>query len=145
MYTPEVITAILLLFVSVVFIQVFLHYFIIEEYEDRPIYMQWFIIRGMIFIFHGILFSVMDIWQYLPIFIWQLTTHFVLFNPSLNKIRSLKKENRGKLLYHFWYVGKDSGWLDKLFLADRNFHRWVYFICCLVFVIDTIVLYNLYV
>jgi len=145
MYTPEIITAILLLFIAVVVIQTFLHYFLIEEFETRPIYAQWFIIRGMIFIFHATLFQLMDMYQYIPIFCWQGSAHFIIFNPLLNKLRSLKKENRGKLLYHFWYVGLDSGWLDKLFIKDRNFHRWFYFGCCFIFVVSSIVIYDTYV
>lgn len=143
--TADVITVLLLLFVAVVFLQVFLHYFMIEEMDTKPIYFQWFIIRGMIAIFHAAVFQVMDFWQWLPILVWQLTCHFIIFNPALNKTRSLNKENKGRLLYHFWYVGKDSGWLDRLFLKDPNFYRWFYFGCCLVFVVSTIVIYNTYV
>lgn len=144
--TADVVTVLLLLFIAMVVIQIFLHFFMIEVLHDKPIYMQWFILRGMTAIFHAAVFQVMDLWQWLPIVCWQLLCHFILFNPGLNKIRSIKRDARGESHnFHFWYLGSDSGWLDRLFLKDPDFYRLFYFGCCVLFVVNTILLYNLYV
>lgn len=146
MFTADVITAILLLFAAMIVIQVFIHFFMIEVLHTKPIYLEWFIARGTVAIFHAAMFQLMDLWQWLPILIWQLVVHFIIFNPLLNKLRYIKQvKEQGSSNYHFAYMGEDSGWLDKMFRADPNFYRLCYIACCIIFVIDTVVLYNLYV
>jgi len=72
---------------------------------NKPNYLQLFIIRGFAATMFGAL--VVQPEPYLPgilMFIFQVSSFWILFDPILNKLR-------GK---PFTYKGKDSGWLDKL-------------------------------
>jgi hypothetical protein len=100
----------LIIWIALVIGEAFIHAEMFKR-GVKPIYLQWAIIRGIMAILHGIfsdiiskdlaLFSMRD---YLPLFFFQVTSHYLIFDYTLNKLR--KKD---------WdYRGEDSGWLDKL-------------------------------
>ena len=69
----------------------------------KPIYWQWAIIRAGGAILHGIFADVIQKkWSmnamddYLPLFIFQVTSHYLIFDYTLNKLRKLAWDYRGK-------------------------------------------------
>jgi hypothetical protein len=100
----------LIIWIVLVIAEAFFHAKMIER-GSKPIYIQWFIIRAIVAILHGIfadvisknfeLFSMADYW---PLFLFQVTSHYLIFDYTLNKLRKLDWD----------YRGEDSGWLDKL-------------------------------
>lgn len=80
------------------------NYWLIEKKKTRPIYLQSFVIRGMAAIFHGIIVGVATWQDYLPVFIFQITSFWLLFDIGLNLAR--KKP--------LIYKGETSGYLDSL-------------------------------
>jgi hypothetical protein len=107
----------LFLWQVLVALEVFIHYIMIEKANTKPIYIQWFIIRGLAAILHGAMCDVGSWGEYLPIFIFQVSTHLTIFDPALNGLRGES----------FWYVGEDSGWLDKLRKNSPVFQALLYF------------------
>jgi hypothetical protein len=101
----------LIIWLLLVVIITFIHHYIIEVMDTRPIYTQWWIIRGMAAIFHASfsdavnidwnLYAMIDYW---PMLIFQVCSYYLIFDPFLNKLRKLS-----------WrYRGKNSGWMDRL-------------------------------
>jgi hypothetical protein len=104
--------------VVLVVLQAFIHYYIIEENNDMPFYLLWNLIRGGASILHGVLFDVQGWSDYYPLLLFQLTTHFAIFAPLLNKLR----------FKGYWYVGKNSGWIDGwLGSMHVNVYKAIYF------------------
>lgn len=121
--TPEIVTSWILLWITTVVLFAGIHFFMIEVKRTKPNYMQWFIIRGFFAIVYAVPFQLLNMGEYLPIFLFQVTSHFVIFNPLLNYLRQehyeakLSEQGYGgynHVKYSFWYLGKESGWLDKL-------------------------------
>lgn len=77
--------------------------YLIENKKWKPIYIQLFIIRGMVAIVYGIFLDVTPE-QYLPLLLFQITSFWIFFDLFLNFFRK-KPWN---------YKGKTSGWLDKI-------------------------------
>lgn len=100
----------------------------------RPNYLFSFILRGMIAILHAVLFDVQDLREYMPILLFQCCSFLLIFNPMLNAARGRD----------FWYVGRNSGWLDSMFYHDRTFYILVYFGCLSVCVTSLFVIYFRY-
>lgn len=98
---------ILYLFIWLAFIgaEVYRNFYLIEKRKTKPIYLQSFIFRGMAAIAHGILFNPENMADYLPIFIFQITSFWLLFDLMLNYLR------RKPALY----MGEQSGWIDRAF------------------------------
>lgn len=101
------------LWLAYIIAEIFIHYYIIEIKKKRPFYLHFFLQRGIMAILHGVLYlwlcferygieTVMK--DYLPLFLFQVTSFWLLFDLGLNLIRG--KEWRHK--------GKNSGWLDKI-------------------------------
>lgn len=124
-------TALVCVWVAFIVLEMLRNYIIIEEMHTRPNYLVSFILRGMISIFHGVLFDCQDILQYGVLLLFQCTSFFVVFGPLLNKAR-------GK---EFWYLGEDSGWLDDLFMMIPYAYRFVYFTCLSICVLTLGVIY----
>lgn len=117
--TIEYIISLLALWIVLVTLQSFIHYYIIEEEMSMPVYIQWNILRGMASIFHGIAFDTQDWKQFVPLLMFQLATHFAIFAPLLNTLRTKK----------FWYIGVNSGWLDGLLgKLNVNAYKLLYFL-----------------
>lgn len=86
-----------------IFIAVEAHrnYYLIEIKKERPIYSQSFIIRGLAGLIYGILFfNPQSMLEYLPVFLYQLSSFYLLFDLTLNILRSKP----------LLYVGEHSGW-----------------------------------
>lgn len=103
----------LITWLLLVIIITFIHHYIIEVNESRPIYMQWRIIKGFLAITHGAFSDAVNIeWSievlvdYWPLLIFQLCSFYLIFDPLLAKLRKLPRP--------FLYRGKDSGWMDRL-------------------------------
>jgi hypothetical protein len=87
-----------------ILIEIGIHYYIIEIKKSRPFYLHFFLQRGIMAILHGVLLDV-DSWEeYMPIFLFQISSFWIFFDLGLNLMRDKK----------WWYKGKNSGWLDRL-------------------------------
>lgn len=114
----------LLIWILLVIIQVFVHYYMIHVKHTKPNYLQWFIIRGMVAIFHGILFNPSNMTDYLPVFIFQVSSHVLIFAPLLNYIRGMSLD----------YLGEKSGWFDSFFRKRKKLYYAFMLIMLAVFV-----------
>lgn len=88
----------------VIGVEIYRNYYMIERSKERPNYTLSFILRGMAAIFHGILFSPSNWVEYFPVFIFQVTSFWILFDLGLNILRNEA----------IFYTGRDSGLLDKV-------------------------------
>lgn len=100
--------------------------------DDKPIYLQSFIIRGMVAIAHALLFNPQNVVDWLPVLIFQLTSFWLFFPLLLNGLR------RKPALY----VGAQSGWMDYYFL-NHPINQWIAKAAALtLMVLSTIVVYH---
>jgi hypothetical protein len=98
------------LWVVLVLITDKIHYYWITR-NVKPVYRQWFIIRGMMALIHAVLtdelvirWSMQTMKDYWPMFLFQISSYYLIFDPVLNWMRGLS-----------WrYQGEESGWMDKL-------------------------------
>lgn len=122
----EYVIALLITWVLFVVLQSFVHFYIIEVQKTKPIYLQWNIIRGMVSIFHGIAFDVSRMQEFLPVLVFQLIIHFIVFAPLLNKLRRPLNP-----FSTFWYLGADSGYTDRLLKhLPFNAYKGLYYLAC---------------
>lgn len=150
--TPEIVGAVLLLWITTVVLFTGIHFFMIEVMRTRPYYAQWFIIRGWFAILYAMPFAYLNMGEYIPLLVFQLTSHVIIFNPLLNKLRDVKYQHSlgivggGAARYPFWYLGKSSGWIDKIFLKlGPNAYKFFYFGCGGLMILSIIVIFNRYV
>lgn len=101
----------LTIWLLLVIIIAFIHHYIIETMDTRPIYAQWWIIRGFAAIIHAVFSDAVNIdWtieamvDYWPMLAFQVCSYYLIFDPFLNKLRKLPAI----------YRGKDSGWMDRM-------------------------------
>lgn len=106
----------------------------------KPNYLAMFCVRGFCAIVHGVLFDPRNTTDYLPVFLFQITSFWLFFELALNIIwkRSLlyydKKEN-------------DSGWIDGFFywlyrkLESDFLHTYAKALAFVLMVISIIVIY----
>lgn len=100
--------------------------------DDKPIYLQSFIIRGMVAIAHALLFNPQNTIDWLPVLIFQVTSFWLFFPLLLNGLR------RKPALY----VGAQSGWMDFYFL-NHPLNQWILKVGSLaLMVLSTIVIYH---
>lgn len=137
----ELVTALLSLWITLVFLQSFVHNFMIETMNDKPNYIQWFIIRGFFAILYGCAYNVLNMGEYFPILVFQVSSHVVIFAPTVNKLRAIKHPLAG---FTFWYLGKDSGWFDKLFIKNKPLYKVVYFMAAALMVLSIVTIYFRY-
>ena len=125
------ITLFLLLWLLPIFGNVYL-----DRTGRKPNYLIMFILRGMAAILHGILFNPHNLYDYLPIFLFQITSFWLLFEIFLNVIRH-------KPLLYFDNVEHDSGWIDKIFSKlGYTFHAFAKVLALAVCVFSIIVILN---
>ena len=74
----------------------------------KPNYLLMFVLRGIAAILHGVLFNPQDMADYWPVFLFQVTSFWILFEIALNLVR-------GREVFYYDRKEKDSGWIDKLF------------------------------
>lgn len=67
-------------------------------------YIVLFIIRGIVAILHGAFVMDAQPGSFVPLFGFYVSTHWLLFDPLLNKMRNKEKD----------YEGKNSGWLKDV-------------------------------
>ena len=99
------ITLHLILWLVFIAAETYRNYYLIEVKKTRPMYLQSFVLRGMAAILHGILFNPHNMADYFPVFIFQVSSFWLLFDLSLNYLR-------GKPML---YMGEQSGWIDRAF------------------------------
>lgn len=124
---------IILLFLWIIFVLVCagIHWYIIEIKDKRPNYLIWFIIKAWFSIFHCIWIYVTfpsiaeDYTTWFPILAFQVSSYWVLFSQTLNKMR-------GK---DFWYLGRDSGPLDTFLRYSPTIYKFLYFTAVIVSVV----------
>ena len=74
----------------------------------KPNYLEMFMARGAIAIFHAALFNPQSWADYWPILLFQLTSFWLLFELALNIIRK-------KPLLYYDTLEHDSGYIDRFF------------------------------
>lgn len=131
----ESLIALLLLWITLVVLQSFIHNYLITELHETPFYLQWFVVRGIVAICHGSFFYLMNFYQWLPVLAFQLLTHVIIFAPLLNKLRHK----------NYFYLGEHSGWFDKIFIGDPVLYKTFYFLCVGLLAVDLLLLYDLYI
>lgn len=80
----------------------------IDKDGKKPNYLMVFVVRGMAAILHGILFNPQNWNDYFPVFIFQITSFWLLFEIGLNLLR-------GREVFYYDRKEHDSGWIDKIF------------------------------
>lgn len=100
--------------------------------DDKPIYLQSFIVRGMVAIAHALLFNPQNVIDWLPVLIFQCSSFWIIFPLLLNGLR------RKPALY----VGAQSGWTDAYFLNHPVNQVIAKFAALVVMVLSTIVIYQ---
>jgi hypothetical protein len=92
----------LILWIVLVIAEAFFHAAMFKR-GIKPNYIQWTVIRGIVAILHGIFADVIQKrWSlnamndYLPLFIFQVASHYLVFDYTLNKRRKLPWDYRGK-------------------------------------------------
>lgn len=102
----------------------------------KPNYLQVFILRGIAAILHGIYFNPHNMVEYFPVFVFQVTSFWLLFEGALNVIR------KKPLLYYDHEEG-DSGWIDRFFKwTGPKFHMVAKMFTLLLCILSIIVIYN---
>jgi len=109
-------------------------------YADRkgrkPNYIQMFVIRGMAAIAHGILFNPHNMWDYAPVFVFQITSFWILFEIGLNIV------TKKPILYYDRKEG-DSGTIDRFFKwAGPGAHLVAKLAALVLCILSIIVIYN---
>lgn len=74
----------------------------------KPNYLVMFLLRGMAAIVHGSLFGPERMYDYWPVFFFQITSYWLIFEAGLNLAQR-------RNILHYDYVEKDSGWIDQIF------------------------------
>lgn len=74
----------------------------------KPNYLLMFVLRGAAAILHGVLFNPQDVTDYWPVFLFQVTSFWLLFEIILNIVR-------GREVFYYDRKEKDSGWIDRFF------------------------------
>lgn len=100
----------LLIWIGIVIGEAFFHAEMFKR-GIKPVYWQWAIVRGMTAILHGIFcdiinkeYDLVSMNEYYPLLIFQISSHYLIFDPFLSWLRKLPWD----------YRGEDSGYLDKL-------------------------------
>lgn len=147
----EIVSSWVSLWITTVVLFAFIHFFLIEVMREKPYYAQWFIIRGFFALLYILPFQLLKVGEGVPIWTFQVTSHIVIFNPLLNKLRDLKYVNMAwntlaaTQRFPFWYLGEHSGWLDKLLgRLGPTFYQCFYYACCAVMVLSLITIYFRY-
>lgn len=137
-----------MLWITTVTLSAFIHFYLIEILHDKPKYLHWGVIRTFFAVLYGAPLYYLGFYEVIVLTIFQGTSHFVIFNPLVNKLRDIKYRTQVLTVspkYSFLYVGKDSGWLDKLFLRlGPTFYECFYFVCAAVMILSMITIYNRY-
>ena len=108
----------------------------IDRTGRKPNYLIMFILRGMAAILHGILFNPHNLYDYLPIFIFQITSFWIFFELGLNLVR-------GKHWLYYDKIEKDSGVIDRFFAwAGVKAHGIAKILCFVVMVLSIVVIYS---
>lgn len=132
----------ILFWITLVLAQPFVHVFLIETMKRRPKYWVWALIRIGFAGLYLTNFKLFYIGDALLIFLFQGTSHFVLFNPTLNRLLLISRGPSSGI--GFWYLGKDSGWFDRFFIKHVVFHRAFYFACFILMVMSALTIYEKY-
>jgi hypothetical protein len=74
----------------------------------KPNYLMMFVLRGAAAIIHGVLFNPQNMTDYWPLFLFQVTSFWLIFEIALNIVR-------GREVFYYDRKEKDSGWIDRLF------------------------------
>lgn len=152
--TFGIISALISFWITLIILACFIHFYKIEVLQDKPWYLKWNIIRVFFAALYILCFSALSFAEWSVIGIFQGSSHVVFFNPGVNMLRSgkyahLYKERGYALIgekYPFWYLGKDSGWLDKLLLRlGSTFYQVFYFACVALMLLSMVTLYIRYI
>lgn len=74
----------------------------------KPDYLMMFILRGLAAIIHAVSFDPRVGQDYFIIFIFQITSYWILFDLGLNIVR-------GREILYYDRKERDSGWIERFF------------------------------
>jgi hypothetical protein len=98
----------MIIWLIIILLEAYRNWHIIEVQKSRPNYLQSFILRGIVAIFHGIYMGVTEPANWYPVLIFQVSSFWILFDVTLNILR-------GKSIFYLGDPKKgSSGWLDRL-------------------------------
>lgn len=137
---PKHVITLEVFWITWVILQSHIHFFNIAIRKRRPKYLVWFFIRGGTAAFYSWAFVNTGI-EWYPLLGFMLCSHYLLFNPTLNKLRHIHNPMGG---YSFWYLGKDSGWFDRVFLEYPKLHRLFYTACFFISIICAISIFEFF-
>ncbi len=115
-----VIVLLMVLWLSLIVIEVARNYWMIEVTKTKPTYLQSFIIRGFVAIIHGVGFNPINLLDWLPILTFQCSIFFIIFSPLLNIFRGHK----------LMYIGSESGIIDHYTYQRPWLYHILYYVCC---------------
>lgn len=121
------------------FIPIFINAWMDRKGAKRD-YVVVFIFRGIAAILHAVLVQVTgsyyDVADYLPLFIFQVTSFWIFFELILNYLRD-------NPAFYYDRREKDSGWIDRFFTwAGPGWHLVAKAMCFIVMVLSVIVIYH---
>lgn len=142
-----IVSALACLWITLVILACFIHFYKIEIIEERPWYLKWNIIRVVFAALYILCFNALSFAEWNVIAIFQVSSHMVIFNPGVNLLRSGKYQNDFGIQsrFPFWYLGQNSGWLDKLWInLGPEFYKCFYFVCVALMILSLVTLYSRY-
>lgn len=103
---------------------------LISEEGKRPNYLIHNMVKGFVAFFMLLWMRVEPDNTLVP-FVWLLTSYYAIFNPFLNFQRGLP----------FFYVGMNSGWIDRFLYRHKWLIRPVYFLAAGLFLVTSILMF----
>jgi hypothetical protein len=80
----------------------------VDRNGDKPNYLMVFVLRAIASIVHMVFFDVRNGLDIIPLFIFQITSFWILFEIGLNLVRD-------RPFLYFDRTENDSGWIDEIF------------------------------
>lgn len=143
-----IVSALVSFWITLVILTCFIHFYKIEVIEERPWYLRWNIIRVTFAALYILCFNALSFAEWSVIGVFQGSSHMVIFNPGVNLLRNTKYKVKWGTSFNkfpFWYLGKNSGWLDKLLIRlGPTFYQCFYFGCVVLMVLSIVTIYIRY-
>ena|SRR5215216_2145150 len=123
-----------IIWILLTILESFIHFHRIEVEHRRPNYLLSFLRRGIFALVVALMLDPQqDTGEAYIIFIYEVSVFWVIFSPLLNTLR--KKD--------FWYLGDNSGWIDRFFLRNPKLYKTIYFMIMFIAVVSGIQLYQI--
>jgi hypothetical protein len=115
----------------------------------KPNYIIMFILRGVALILYGtlwvdeILYTFQDWLPVIFVFIYCMTSFWILFELALNVIYNIREGENRSLLYFDQKEG-DSGWIDRFFKRNPQLHTIAKVISLILMIVSIVFIYRIY-